>query len=83
MYPFQQEAANYFEINNQSFLLYVYRYLGWDTTYHFPPGSSTSAKLIKLLRAEFINLGIPKEMSCDGGKNLTSYEMKAWLKEWG
>ena len=40
-------------------------------------------ELIKVLRAEFMNMGMPEEMSCDGGKNLTSYKMMAWLKGWG
>ena len=39
--------------------------------------------MIKVLRAMFMNMGIPEEMTCDGGKNLNPYEMKAWLKEWG
>ena len=26
---------------------------------------------------------MPEELSCDGGKNLTSYEVREWLKGWG
>ena len=80
MYIFHQEASNYIEVNNQGYLLYVYRYLGWVTTYYLPPGSSTSSELINVLRAKLMIMGVPEEMSCDGGTYLTSYEMKAWLK---
>ena len=41
---------------------------------------STSAELIKVLRLEFAEMGVPEELSCDRGTNLTSYEMKNWLK---
>ena len=50
---------------------------------HFPPGKSTSAEQIKVLSQEFGDMGVPKELSCDGGKNLASYEVREWLKGWG
>ena len=54
-----------------------------DGIAHFLPGKSTSAELIKVLRNEFGAMGVPVELSCDGGKNLTSYEVREWLKGWG
>ena len=66
-------AADYFEIKNYSYLVYVDRYSGWNHTAHFPPEKSMSAELIKDLRKEFGDMGVPEELSCDGRKNLTSY----------
>ena len=57
--------------------------MGWNRTAHFPPGKSTSAELIKVLRQEFGAFGVSEELSCDRGKNLTSYKVKEWLKSWG
>ena len=82
-YPFQQVACNYFEVKGHSYLVYTNRYSGWATSFHFTPSSSTSVELIKCLRKLFSDMGIPEELACDGGKNLTSYEMKEFLKTWG
>ena len=30
-----------------------------------------------------MDMGMPKELACDGGKNLTSYEVKTFLDKWG
>ena len=76
-------AAEYSEVKNHSYLVYVDRYSGWNHTAHFPPGKSTSAELIKVLRHEFGAMGVPEELTCDGEKNLTSYKVKDLLKGWG
>ena len=83
VYPFQMVAADYFEVKKHSYLVYVDHYSGWNRTAHFPPGKSTSAELIKVLRRVFGDMGVPEELSCDGGKNLTSLEVREWLKGWG
>ena len=28
-------------------------------------------------------MGVPEVLSCDGGQNLTSFEVREWLKGWG
>ena len=81
-YPFQQVAADYFEVKNHSYLVYVGIYLSWNRTAHFPPGKSTSAEQIKVLRQEFGAFGVPEEFSCDGGENLTSCKVRKSLKSW-
>ena len=53
VYPFQMVAADYFEVKQHSYLVYVDRYSGWNRTAHFPPGKSISTELIKCLRREF------------------------------
>ena len=81
-YLFQMVAVDYFEVKYHSYLVYEERYSGWNRTAHFQPGKSTSVELIKVLRQEFGSMGVPEELSCDGGKNLTSYEVREWLKDW-
>ena len=83
VYPFQMVSPDYFEVKKHSYLVYMDRYSGWNRTAHFPPGKSTSAELIKVLRREFGDMGVPEGLSCDGGKNLTSFEVREWLKGWG
>ena len=48
-----------------------------------PQGGSTSANLISALRTQFEAMGVPEELSCDRGTNLTSSEITTWLKGWG
>ena len=75
IYPFQKVAADFFEVKNYHFLVYVDIYSGWNRTAYFRPGGATSGELIKALRKEFARMGIPEEMSCDRGTNLTSNEI--------
>ena len=60
VYPFQMVAADYFEVKKHSYLVDVDLYSGWNRTAHFPPGKSTSAELIKVLRREFGDMGYLK-----------------------
>ena len=83
LYPFQKVAADFFEVQNYHYLVYVDRYSGWNRTAYFKPGGATSAELIKVLRQEFASMGVPEEMSCDRGTNLSSRELTTWLKGWG
>ena len=62
--------------------MYVDRYLAWNRTAYFKPGGATSAELIKVLRQEFAAMGVPEEISCGRGTNLTSREITTWLKGW-
>ena len=48
----------------------------------FKKGGATSGEVIKVLRKEFGDMGVPEEISCDRGTNLTSTEIKNWLKGW-
>ena len=83
IYPFQKVAADFFEVKNYHYLVYVDRYSGWNRTAYFKPGRATSREVIKVLRKEFASMGMPDEMSCDRGTNLTSSEITTWLKGWG
>ena len=81
-YPFQQVAADFFEVKSFSYLVYVDRYSGWNRLAWFAPGKATSSEVIKVLREEFMDMGVPEEISCDRGSNLVSREITDWLKTW-
>ena len=83
IYPFQMVAADFFEVQNYHYLVYVDRYSGWNRTAYFKPGKATSAEVIKVLRQEFASMGVPEELSCDRGTNLSSREITTWLTGWG
>ena len=78
-YPFQQVATDFFEVKSHSYLVYVDCYSGWNRLGHFSPGKATSDEVIKVLREEFADMGVPEEISCDRGSNLVSREIKDWL----
>ena len=62
--------------------MYVDHYSGWNKTAWFPPGKSNSVELIRVLREEFAEFGVPEELSCDRGTSLAFYKMKEWFKSW-
>ncbi|KAG0726345.1 hypothetical protein GWK47_036810 [Chionoecetes opilio] len=47
-----------------------------------PSSDTTSARLITVFRRFFKRFGIPEELSCDGGTNLTSQESRGFLDTW-
>ncbi|KAF0291933.1 uncharacterized protein FJT64_009979 [Amphibalanus amphitrite] len=80
-YPFQQVVADLFEIGGNKYIVYADRLTGWlrlDVL-----RSASSGRLISLLRRYFSECGVPEEISVDGGTNLVSAEMRAFLDRWG
>ena len=55
-WPFQQVCADYFFIESHGYLVVVDRYSGWPCAFHFPPGHTTTAKLLAVLRDLFATL---------------------------
>ena len=82
-WPFQQICADYFELENHSYLSIVDRYIAWLNIYHFCPGHSTSKTLIDTFRTFFIAYGVPEELSSDGGPQFVSNSFKTFLLTWG
>ena len=81
-WPFQQICTDYFETEEQSYLVAVDRFSCWIEIFHFP--SNTKAELlIKRLRQLFITFGVPEEISSDGGPQFTSSTFDTFLKQWG
>ena len=81
-YPFQQVVADLFQINGRTYLAFADRLTGWVEVAHLHNGA-TSGHLINILRRLFVRWGAPEELSTDGGTNLSSEEMRSFLKKWG
>ena len=56
------------------------RYSNWLSIYQ---GAGGHRNLIKALRTHISTIGIPKEMSTDGGPEFTCKETQSFLKDWG
>ena len=81
-YPFQQIAADYFQVGGHHYLVIVDRFSGWPAV-QFCGGSSNSAsKLREWLRQYFATYGIPEELSTDGGLTFTAYETEKFLSDY-
>ena len=81
-WPFQQVCADYFFIESHGYLVVVDRYSGWPCAFHFPPGHTTTAKLLAVLRDLFATYGIPEEISTDGGPQF-KHQYEDFLQKWG
>ena len=81
-WPFQQICTDFFETDEQSYLVAVDRFSCWIEIYHFP-SSTKSELLIKRLRELFITFGVPEEISSDGGPQFSSSTFETFLKQWG
>ena len=81
-WPFQQLCADYFFIDSHGYLVVVDRYSGWPSVFHFPPGHTTTVKLLAELRHLFATYGIPEEISTDGGPQF-QHQYEQFLQKWG
>ena len=81
-YPCQHVVADLFEIEKHIYLSFACRLTGWLEIGSMK-NSARSIDIIKVLREWFHRLGIPEEISLDGGPNLDSKELLQFLKQWG
>ena len=81
-YPFQNVAADLFEINGEHYLVYEDRLTGSAELAHYPSQMVSSA-IINTFREFFHRWGVAEEISIHGDPNLSSKEVKTWLKSWG
>ena len=70
-YPCQQVVADLFQIEKYIYLSFACRLTGWLEIGSMR-GSARSIDIINVLREWFHRLGIPEEISLDGGPNLDS-----------
>ena len=84
-WPFQLICADYFELNNHSYLAIVERFSGWLNIYHFKFGCPISSTLISTSRSLFIAYCIwcPRRNNIDDGPQFTSNEFQNSLHQWG
>ena len=80
-FPFQQVATDLFQLEGHTYIAYADRLSGWLEVEHIP-GEATSTRLITSFRRWFTRFGIPMELSCDGGTNLTSHEARRFFSDW-
>ena len=81
-YPFQNVAADLFEINGYHYLVYVDRLTAFAELAYYS-AAPNSSKIIATIREFFHRWGVAEEASLDGGPNLDSHEIKNWLRSWG
>ena len=79
-WPFQLICADYFELNNLSYLAIVDQFNGWLNIYNFKPGCSISNTLISTCHSLFSAYGAPEEIS--GGPQFMSIEFQNFLHQW-
>ena len=82
-YPFDQVAADYFNLAGRMYLVYADRYSGWVSVIQTPPGTTGATSLKKHLRTLFSIFGAPRELSADGGPPFPSYDIQCFLRTWG
>ena len=79
-FPFQQVTTDLFQLEGNTYITYADRLTGWLEVDHLSSGATTT-RLLKYFRRWFIKFGIPEELSCDGGTNLTSLEAKKFFSD--
>lgn len=82
LYPFQQTVVDICQLEGHNYLVYADRLTGWLEISHLADGT-TSRVIQDKLRRYFSRWGAPEQLSMDGGTNLGSEEMKAFLRKWG
>lgn len=70
-----------FQLDSHTYIAFADRLSGWLEMEHLS-GDATSARLITIFRRWFRHFGIPEELSCDGGTNLTSQESRGFFNTW-
>ena len=81
-YPFQQTVIDLCQLNGHAYLVYADRLTGWLEVAHLADGA-TSGAIMDQLRRYFTRWGAPEQLSMDGGTNLGSADMRAFLERWG
>ena len=65
----------------RQYVVYADWYSGWIEVAHCP--KLDAATLKKVMRKWFITFGVPEELSCDGGPQYESKELRGFLNSWG
>ena len=81
-YPFQQVVSDIFELNDNTYLVYIDRLTAFAELAYFP-GSPTSTAIINVFREFYHRWGAPEEISLDGARNYNSKEITTWFEKWG
>ena len=78
--PFEQTAADFFNLEGHNFLAFADRYSGWLEVERLPTNSFKFVK--KIFLRWFRTYGVPLEISTDGGSPFQSFEYKNFCQRW-
>ena len=83
--PFQMIFADYFQLAGKHYLVIGDRLSGWTEIVQVRNvlGSTGSKGLCTALRTLFSRVGVPEEISSDGGPEFVSREMLDFFSRWG
>ena len=84
-YPFEAIATDFCKQGGHNYLITVDRFSNWPEVLKVNPGgkSAGSSGLISALKSYFSTLGVPEELSSDGGPEFKSKDIASFLKRWG
>ena len=78
--PFEQTAADFFDLEGHKFLAFADRFSGWLEVERLPTNSFRHLKRVFL--RWFRTYGVPAEIATDGGPPFQSYDYKHFCKSW-
>ena len=83
--PFEQIFADFFNCAGHHYLVIGDRLSGWCDVFEAPNGSAQAGAegLITNLRNLFSRIGVPDEISSDGGPEFKADATKRFLQQWG
>ena len=81
LYPFQSICADFFALNNRTFLVLVDRYSNWISIFQLDHDNSEG--LLKVLREYFAIFGIPISFTSDGAKVFTAKAVEEFFDRYG
>jgi len=82
--PFEKIAADFFHFGGWYYLVVADRLSGWPEAFKCNQGSSRSGAdgLVSCLRQCFAIIGVPTEISSNGGPEFTAHRTAEFLKKW-
>ena len=83
--PFEKVFADFFDCGGRHYLVIGDRLSGWCDVFQSPHGSPQAGAegLITCLRNYFSRLGVPIELSSDGGPEFVAKATEIFLHHWG
>ena len=80
-YPFHSVAADFFQVQNSSYLAVICRYSGWLSLFRLT--KDDSQHVMSILREYFSRWGIPVNFTTDGASVFVSHDMETFLTRYG
>ena len=80
-YPFHSVAADFFQVQNSSYLALICRYSGWLSLFRLK--KDDSQHVMSILREYFSRWGIPVNFTTDGASVFVSHDMETFLTRYG